>query len=71
MVEIRCKPVAADKWQADFDKKILHSSEEVIKNGDGKMGILPAIRMFVVSGFRSDGYPPPAEWVCKTPERNS
>lgn len=35
MVQIRCKPGTADQWQADFEKEILPSIREVIKNDGG------------------------------------
>ena len=35
VVQIRCKPGTADHWQADFEKEILPSIQEVIKSDGG------------------------------------
>lgn len=35
MVQIRCKPGTADRWQTEFEKEILPSIQEVIKNDGG------------------------------------
>lgn len=50
LVEIRCKPGTADKWQAEFEKEMLPSIQDVIKNGGGitkfnfMEAVLPAAR---------------------------
>jgi hypothetical protein len=35
LVEIRCKPGTADRWQAEFAKEMLPAIQDVIKNGGG------------------------------------
>jgi hypothetical protein len=35
LVEIRCKPGTADRWQAEFEKEMLPAIQDVIKNGGG------------------------------------
>jgi len=35
LVEIRCKPGTADRWQAEFEKEMLPAIQDVIKNDGG------------------------------------
>jgi len=35
MVQVKCKPGAADLWQAEFEKEIVPSIQEAIAKGDG------------------------------------